>query len=610
MLNPSPSPPERPSEQRPPQQDPNMLGAPPPSSMMASPVKKRRMTITGAPHALNTDVRVPPDQTNSTPISPVVMGFTIQRDNPKEVEQLKSMMNVKQKQKALIEQRRGSHGGPALGNTAPPPPASESGNKAPPPSSISIRNARRSPNGGAGTRRPIAPQQPNAPRPTSPNPSVFQMQQAQLAPHQSAHTLPPPPISFARRRAAQLGTKKKPADIVISPREQHSTEQFQPFIHSAPPTQGAFYTGRHTMALPRLPNVMNSGGGESTRRLAGNVPPTPTRFSQRVAASAIPPSITVSESTPRSPMASVPIASSLVPPTPAFNQSEFSGDKAAFLAPFGYFYDALNDAKQLKTWLGEQLQRSNSLYQSLAQQRDKLDETIDAIVEKKLSGMYNEITGLRRRVAELEEALHESRSGRHSSGDHPPVYHSKSLQNGYPSSSGLLAPDSYTFPPSDHSRFRSDQSSGQVPSPRGQESRGGSQQHQSEQVEYEGTSGSYDSRRPSVSASRLDPPRSHPHDSSSLPSLAPPSQSRISRLMQSPPPVYHDHDKSSRSEVSRPAPSRQPSYNGVQDRERERERERERDWDRERDRRGDSPRREDSRRNSVIMSTPDHRMED
>ena len=45
---------------------------------------------------------------SSTPISPVVMGFTIQRDDPTAIEQVRAMLSVKQKQKALIESRRGS----------------------------------------------------------------------------------------------------------------------------------------------------------------------------------------------------------------------------------------------------------------------------------------------------------------------------------------------------------------------------------------------------------------------------------------------------------------------------------------------------------------------
>ena len=81
------------------------------------PSKRRRVTISGV--ALNTSnlpsvdgslVRTPTHTHNplvhtgsSTPISPVVMGFTIQRDDPTAIEQVRAMLSVKQKQKAVIE---------------------------------------------------------------------------------------------------------------------------------------------------------------------------------------------------------------------------------------------------------------------------------------------------------------------------------------------------------------------------------------------------------------------------------------------------------------------------------------------------------------------------
>ncbi len=51
------------------------------------------------------------------------MGFTIQQDDPTAIEQVRSMLNLKQKQKALIESRRGSVVGLAdgMGGAASPP---------------------------------------------------------------------------------------------------------------------------------------------------------------------------------------------------------------------------------------------------------------------------------------------------------------------------------------------------------------------------------------------------------------------------------------------------------------------------------------------------------
>jgi hypothetical protein len=75
------------------------------------------------------------------------------------------------------------------------------------------------------------------------------------------------------------------------------------------------------------------------------------------------------------------------------------------------FYDALNDSKELKKWLSEQLQKSNSLMQSLAQQQEKLHEVVETLVERRVACMQSEISGLQRRVAELEEALRQSSGG-------------------------------------------------------------------------------------------------------------------------------------------------------------------------------------------------------
>ncbi|TRM63973.1 hypothetical protein BD626DRAFT_493373 [Schizophyllum amplum] len=377
-------------------------------------LSKRRRTIGEAPR-LNTDVRVPPDQNGGTPISPVVMGLPAMR-NPADLDRVRSMISVRQQQEELIAQRRSSLSGPS---TLPHPLPGPSSERSPKPQS-STRASRRSPpppitghrlpqGGGHGRRsRPtspttttlIGPAQPPAPQHIGPG------QGHGVTPTQS---LPPPPISFARRRAAQLGTgKKKPADLNISPREAHTPEQFQPAIQSAPPVPhgGQSSYGRFPMSIPRLPSVL---GHDSARSMAmGQVPPTPTRFSLH-RGSAVP-TITVTQpiSNMRKspPTPSVPISTGLVPPTPTMlKQPGATQDKAAFLAPFELFYDALSDSRQLKAWLAEQLQRSQALAHNLAAQQDKLAETVDAAVEKRTAGMRAEIAGLQRRVEELEDEL-------------------------------------------------------------------------------------------------------------------------------------------------------------------------------------------------------------
>jgi len=196
------------------------------------------------------------------------------------------------------------------------------------------------------------------------------------------------------------------------------------------------------MAIPRLPLVLNNA--PTVRRVAGNVPPTPTRFSLQATA---PPSISSAARTiPSPPNLSVPIASTLVPPTPhALHHPGYTGDKSAFLAPFEVFYDALNDSKQLKTWLSDQLQRSNALMMSLRQQQEKMEEIVEDLVEKRTRVMREEITMLRRRMESLEEALLAVRAG--SSQD--PAGHgfpqgAKSYQNG--ALTPAEPPLSYRFP--------------------------------------------------------------------------------------------------------------------------------------------------------------------
>lgn len=476
-------------------------GAPPPSSV--HPLKKRRVTISGAPQ-LNTDVRVPQDQTNSTPISPVIVGFSV---DPSAADQVRSMLTVKQKQKALIEQRRGSVTGPA--------PNGESTKPATP-----ARSVRRSPNAGTGTRRANnASSMPSTNRQPSPPPAIVPSQQTTSV---NPHSLPPPPISFARRRATQLGSggKKKPADILISPREEQTQEQFAPSIQSAPAVPHAGFPGRFPMTLPRLPSVM--GGGDNVRRaIGGNVPPTPTRLAtMRNSNQVSHPILPISGRSP--PTASVAISSVLVPPTPhSLHHPGYSGDKSAFLAPFEIFYDALNDSKQLKSWLGEQLQRSNALLQNLTQQQDRVNDLVENLVEKKVAGMKHEMAGLYRRIEELEDALRvtSAGNGRRLSADGAGVKAKgkQPLRNGITSSQ--MAQDSYTFPPIDRDRLAERRLASPSPGWRDPEAENDTP------------------RRLSISASRLDPPRSQrqPSEDSKGSFNSPPVSFRDSPHL--PPPV-------------------------------------------------------------------------
>ncbi|KAL0064702.1 hypothetical protein AAF712_008400 [Marasmius tenuissimus] len=494
--------------------------APPPSSVLPSPLKKRRVTVSGAP-ALDTDVRVPPDQSSSTPISPVVIGFTIQRDNPSAVEQVRSMISVKQQQQAIIEQRRGSAAGlvsPVVGgaNSTELPPAG------PPKPPSSASRPRRSPNSVANSRRHLnAPPTQSAGNGTASSPPTVTVSQPQVSghppppaaaasippPNMNAHSLPPPPISFARRRANQLGGKRKPADIIISPREAHSKDQLALSIQSAPPVpQGGQPAGRFPMTLPRLPPVMAPGNTNVNRPTGGRVPPTPTRFSaQRLSMSNAPLTVPSIASTNHS----LSIPTGVVPPTPnALHHPGYTGEKSAFLAPFEMFYDALNDSKQLKTWLSDQLHRSNTLVHSLTQQQEKLNEVVDALVEKKVGSMRNEVLSLRHRVEELEDALRAA-SRRPSLDDYSSVKiktkGKQPLRNGIPT-----VAESYTFPPVQVQDRLRPEPEHRVTSPGWANDRDRDRDNHPVNPDPDlsaGSPGPYESRRLSISASRLDPPR-------------------------------------------------------------------------------------------------------
>ncbi|KAH7885365.1 hypothetical protein F5I97DRAFT_1788554, partial [Phlebopus sp. FC_14] len=388
-----------------------------PSSALGAqhPSKKRRVTVSGTPHPPNATARTHVDPAASTPLSPT--------DDHSAREEARAILAPRHQPTVPTEQRGESVTGVAL-SAGQNPSVSGSVSKSPPEDHLSAsrlanlpRIGRRSPNTISGVSRTAGNTSASAAQAMgrlSPPPMLVPSQQppALISSHivgespkvqQStiAHSLPPPPISFARRRAAQSGgRKKKPADILISPRGTGPSDPLAPVIQSAPPVADP---GRFPMAIPRLPVDLNSN--QTTRRVAGNVPPTPTRFIlQHTTAPSVSSTVRASGHSP--PTASVPIASSLVPATPsALQHPGYAGDKSAFLAPFGVFYDALNDSKQLKNWLADQLQKSTALMQSLKQQQERMDEIVEDLVEKRTRVMREEISMLRQRMESLEEVL-------------------------------------------------------------------------------------------------------------------------------------------------------------------------------------------------------------
>ncbi|KAJ7909184.1 hypothetical protein B0H13DRAFT_2661583 [Mycena leptocephala] len=307
-------------------------------------------------------------------------------------------------------------------------------------------NADSDPNGNNNTRRNANWAQV---RPPSPPPVVQSLMVA------GQNSLPPPPISFARRRAEQLGGKRKPADIISSPDSVTTAPPSPPpVVQSLTPRQ----RNNSTSAVPSLTH------------------PAPNAASTR-----------------SPPAASVPIASTLVPPTPMSpHHPGYSGDKSAFLAPF----------------------RDHTLIQNLTQQQDKLNETVETMVERKLGGMRAEMAG----------------------------WQDRDTQSTLESENGSPAP--------------------------------------------------FDTRRLSLSATRLDPPRQTFESSSQRSSFnnihSPPQGFRENRENPHPHSSPSLHAKIINSHPpERPALPRQSSHTGPSERDR-----------------GGSPQ-QDSRRNSVIMSSPD-----
>jgi hypothetical protein len=221
------------------------------------------------------------------------------------------------------------------------------------------------------------------------------------------------------------------------------------------------------MALPSLPKVQQPSG---SRRIPGNVPPTPTRLTLRS-------NLAASSSLPAPPTASVPISTILVPQTPAvFNRTDSASQRSAFLAPFEALYDALRDAKDSKTWVAEQFTKVQAL-------QSGFESAVEVAVERRVSGLREEIARLQRRVEELE-CSRGTEPG-------PAQWRRRSVANGdltILGTEGAHMRETYTFPPVH---------------PRAEE---GATGDDSDMRETESPAPAFDVRRQSISAVRMDPP--------------------------------------------------------------------------------------------------------
>ncbi|KAI9508400.1 hypothetical protein F5148DRAFT_979830 [Russula earlei] len=449
----------------PPPQRPDPDSRPIPNSASSSPSqpspKKRRMTVSGPSHPVDQASSNPTTSDNKAASPPIVVAAPpMDRDDPSSLEQARTMPTVKRNQETPIEMRSQSLGGPlpSVSQTAVSPAVSKT-------PAGSSRPSARSPNMSIAraTRAVDAPSDPN---PVAP---LGQSQQTDSNSHPPTHhqnSLPPPPISFAGRRTIRSpSSQKKPADIVISPRDART----QPVIQSAPPRQGGRFP---PMALPSLPKVQQPPG---SRRIPGNVPPTPTRLTLRssLAASSSTSSLTVP------PPASVPISTILVPQTPAvYSRSDSASNRSAFLAPFEALYDALRETKESRTWLTEQLAKVQAL-------QTGFDAAVEAVVERRVGGLREEVARLQRRVEELEC----SRGTETVSVQ----WRRRSVANGdlvtpVPNAENVPVREMYTFPPVQ---------------PRASEGAAGDDL---DMRETESPAPAFDVRRQSISAVRMDPP--------------------------------------------------------------------------------------------------------
>ena len=437
----------------PPRQDPDSRSVP--SSASSPPShpspKKRRMTISGPSHPVDQVSSNPgPSDNKAASPSSVVSVSPMDHDDSSAVEQVRSVLTTKE---ALIEKRRESLGGPlpSSSQTAASPAVVK-------PLPGSSRTSARSPNMSVARNTRVADAPLGHNSVAHPSQSL-QAESSTHSPHQNS--LPPPPISFASRRTFKPSSslRKKPADILISPRDALT----QPVIQSAPAHQGGRFP---PMALPSLPKVQQPSG---SRRIPGNVPPTPTRLTLRS-------SLAASASLAAPSAASVPISTILVPQTPAvFSRTESASQRSAFLAPFEAMYDALRDAKESKTWLAEQFAKVQAL-------QTGFEAAVEAAVERRVGGLREEIARLQRRVEELE-------CSRGTEPGPAALWRRRSVANGeLTTTESAPVRDTYTFPPVH---------------PRPEEGPTGDD---SDRRETESPAPVFDLRRQSISAVRMDPP--------------------------------------------------------------------------------------------------------
>ncbi|KZV92200.1 hypothetical protein EXIGLDRAFT_718590 [Exidia glandulosa HHB12029] len=303
---------------------------------------------------------------------------------------------------------------------------------------------------GAGDKPPTPWSRP----PNSSNTPAAKRPAATLEPEPASPDTFPPLTSFATRRrqsqnsagadkAAKLSIRPPPSPYQSSAGSEYKVNHLMPTIHSAPPAGWAMRQeqqqqqrppggGAGGLKLPVVPPVFGARPGmPDTPRTAVPLPqrrpmflnsPLPGRLTGGPRTAGLPSTHShLSTQQQMGPPSAVPprgggggYVQPIATARPSFgggSSSNLDREKQAFLAPFESFYDTLADARRLKVWLAEQLQRSGQY---------------DARVER----LEREVDGLRRRVAELEGAPPAGGSTNSNNGPHadlppsPPTLHS------------------------------------------------------------------------------------------------------------------------------------------------------------------------------------------
>ncbi|KAF8587570.1 hypothetical protein K439DRAFT_809634 [Ramaria rubella] len=427
------------------------------------PAKKRRVNSQGS--------KIQPSGDRDSPVSPVVAAFTVPSSDQGALDQVRATISIKQKQKEMIEQRRGSAAGllPSPPSAAPSPRPGplvrrQSGPNANSAPSTSPQQQHSQPSSQTTQPHHYSPPQQSLPAPnnsfssgrrrrgtlqmnghhslsseSSRPPTQVQPQPSRLpapiltpaasasTPTSHSFTQPPPPQSqLLRTPAIAKSTTTRaapPKPLTLAPHSRH----LEPLVHSAP-VIGGFGPVR----VPELPPIPITPGG---RRVSMGIGGSGLGLGGGSGASvAIAKSGGMRTAGFGLGLGRVVVTSgaSAVPPTPAYaslasqqqrpggsTSHDDGGDgKTGFLQLFENFYDSLADSRLLKGWLQEQLAKSSALLGQLEKEKERESGSggasgsgvtlaqMEDLIERRVAPMRNEVDGLRRRVGELEEMLY------------------------------------------------------------------------------------------------------------------------------------------------------------------------------------------------------------